>query len=189
MARIGLKGLTYATLSSGGSGSACVYTGGSTHADMMISADVQMTRENVKLYADNHAVESANGTTGGTISLELACLTDTVKSKLLGCVVSGNVLTMTEDESPYVGFGYIVCEIASGTQSYKAYWYPKIQFGLDNDSARTKGEGTEFQTNTLTGEILGVVTTTGGKAEYYYTDTESTESAVRSWLNGKAGIT
>ena len=56
MARIGLKGLTYATLSSGGSGSALVYTGGATHADMMISADVQMTRENVKLYADNHAV-------------------------------------------------------------------------------------------------------------------------------------
>ena len=160
MARIGLKGLTYATLSSGGSGSACVYTGGATHSDMMISADVTMTRENVKLYADNHAVESANGTTGGTISLELACLTDTVKSKLLGCVVSGNVLTMTEDESPYVGFGYIVCEIASGTQSYKAYWYPKIQFGLDNDSARTKGEGTEFQTNTMTGEGRGCVSIT-----------------------------
>ena len=52
-----------------------------------------------------------------------------------------------------------------------------------------KGEGTEFQTNTMTGEIQGVVTTTGGKAEYYYTDTETTETAARTWLNGKAGIT
>ena len=46
----------------------------------------------------------------------------------------------------------------------------------------------EFQTNTLTGEILGVVVTTGGKTEFFYTDTETTETAARTWLNGKAGI-
>ena len=61
MARIGLKGLTYATLSGGGSGSACTYTGGATVADMLISADVTLTRDDVKLSADNHVVEGANG--------------------------------------------------------------------------------------------------------------------------------
>ena len=188
MARIGLKGMTVAVISSGGSGSAVVYTGGTAYADALISADVTLNRDDVKLYADNHAVERANGMTGGSISLELALLSDTMKSKLLGVTVSSKVATFTEDEAPYVGFGYIVGEIAGGTKSYKGYWFPKVQFGLDNDSARTKGESTEFQTNTLTGEILGVVTTTGGKTEYFYTDTDSTETAVRNWLNGKAGI-
>lgn len=188
MARIGLKGLTYATLSSGGAGSACVYTGGATAADLMISADVSIERDDVKLYADNHAVERANGMTGGTISLELASLPNTLRNKLLGYNVSSKVLTVTETEAPYVGFGYIVCEIAAGTKSYVGYWFPKVQFGLENDSAETKGESTSFQTNTLTGDILGVQVTSAGAVEYYYTDTDTTETAVRTWLNGKAGI-
>jgi len=188
MARIGLKGLTYAKVSSGGAGSAVVYSGGATKADLMISADVTLNRDDVKLSADNHVVERANGMTGGSISLELANLPNDVKTGLLGYVVSSKVLTVNEDESPYVGFGYIVGEIAGGVKSYVGYWFPKVQFGLDNDSAKTKSESTEFSTNTLTGEILGVVVTTGGKTEYYYTDTETTETAARTWLNGKAGI-
>ena len=112
----------------------------------------------------------------------------TVKAKL-GYEVSGNVLTVTEDPAPYVGFGYIVGEIMGGVKSYIGYWFPKCQFGLDSDSASTKGENTEFNTNSLTGEILGVVTTTGGKAEFYYTDRESSEATVVTWLKGKAGIT
>lgn len=188
MARIGLKGLTYAKVTGGGAGSAVTYTGGATQADLMISADVTLNRDDVKLFADDHAIERVNGVTGGTISLELAQLPNTVKTALLGYAVSSKVLTVTGDEAPYVGFGYIVGEIVGGTKSYVGYWFPKVQFGLENDSAKTKGESTEFQTNTLSGEILGVVVTNGGKTDYYYTDTDSTEAAVRTWLNGKAGI-
>lgn len=188
MARIGLKGLTYATVSSGGSGSAMVYTGGATVADLMVSADVSLNRDDVKLHADNHAVERANGITGGTIGLELASLPDTLASKLLGCTVSSSTVTYTGEEAPYVGFGYIVGEISGGTKTYRGFWFPKVQFGLENDSAKTKGESTEFQTNQLNGEILGVITTTGGKVEYYYSHSAATESAVRTWLNGQASI-
>lgn len=189
MARIGLKSLTYATVSSGGAGSAMVYTGGVTQADLMISADVTLNRDDVKLYADNHAIERANGMTGGSISLEVASIPNAMKSALLGYTVSSKVVTVTETEAPYVGFGYLVCEVSQGTKSYVAYWFPKVQFGMENDSAKTKGESTEFQTNTLSGEILGVVTTTGGTTEFYYTDTETTETAAYTWLKGKAGIT
>lgn len=188
MARIGLKGLTYATISTGGEGSAVVYTGGVTKGDMMIRADVTLNHEDVKLFADNHTVERANGVVGGQIALELAKLPNDVKEALLGWPSNGNQLTVTEDPAPYVGFGYIVGEIAGGVKSYIGYWFPKCQFGLDSDSASTKGENTEFQTNSLTGEILGVVTTTGGKAEFYYTDTESGEAEVVTWLKAKAGI-
>ena len=72
MARIGLKSLTYATISTGGEGSAVVYTGGVTKGDMMIRADDTLNHEDVKLFADNHTVERANGVVGGQIALELA---------------------------------------------------------------------------------------------------------------------
>lgn len=188
MARIGLKGLTYAKVSGGGAGSAVTYTGGATQADMMIKADVSLNRDNAKLNADNHVVDRVNGVTGGTITLELAKLPDAVKTALLGYAVASGVLTVTETEAPYVGFGYITKEIAGGTVSYVGYWFEKVQFGMDNDSAETKGETTNFQTNQLTGEILGVVTSSGGVVEFYKTKTDSTEAAIRTWLNGQAGI-
>lgn len=188
MARIGLKSLTYATISTGGEGSAVVYTGGVTKGDMMIRAEVTLNHEDVKLFADNHTVERANGVIGGSIALELAKLPNDVKEALLGYTSSGNQLTVTEDPAPYVGFGYLTCEIEGGVKSYVGYWFPKVQFGLDNDSASTKGENTEFNTNSLTGEVLGVVTTAGGKAEFYYTDSETAEATAYAWLKGKAGI-
>ena len=188
MARIGLKGLTTAQLSSGGAGSSITYSGGTTVADLMVSADVTLNRDDVKLNADNHTVERANGMTGGSISLELASLPDALVTKLLGYAVSTSTITYTEDEAPYVGFGYIVGEITNGSKSYRGFWFPKVQFGLESDSAKTKGESTEFQTHSLSGEILGVITTTGGKVEYYYSHTGATEAAVRTWLNGQASI-
>lgn len=188
MARIGLKSLTYATISTGGEGSAVVYTGGAMKGDMMMRADVTLNHEDVKMFADNHAVERANGVTGGSIALELAKLPFDVQEAILGYAATSNELTVTEDPAPYVGFGYITCEIEGGVKSYMGYWFPKCQFGLDSDSASTKGDNTEFQSNNLTGEILGVVTTAGGKAEFYYKDKEATETAVVTWLKGKAGI-
>lgn len=188
MARIGLKGLTYAKVTGGGAGSAVTYSNGATQADMLIKADVSLTRDNAKLSADNHVVERLNGVTGGTITLEVAKLPDTVKTALLGYAVASGELTVNETEAPYVGFGYITKEINGGTVSYIGYWFHKVQFGLDNDNAETKGESTNFQTNQLTGEILGVVTSSGGAVDFYKTKTDSTESAIRTWLNGKAGI-
>lgn len=188
MARIGLKGLTYATISSGGSGSAVIYTGGATVADLMIRADVSLTRDNAKLSADNHVVDRVNGVTGGTITLELAALPNAQKQALLGYAVSSKVLTVSDTEAPYVGFGYITSEIKNGSKSFVGYWFKKVQFGQDNDNSETKSENTNFQTETVTGEIMGVVETTGGAVNYYETDTDTTEAAVRTWLNGKAGI-
>ena len=134
MARIGLKSLTYATISTGGEGSAVVYTGGATKGDMMMRAEVTLNHEDVKMYADNHAVERANGVIGGSIALELAKLPNDVKTALLGYVADGNKLTVTEDPAPYVGFGYLTCEIEGGVKGYVGYWFPKCQFGLDSDS-------------------------------------------------------
>ena len=188
MARIGLKGLTYAQ-QSGGNASAMSYSSGKMVADMMIKADVSITRDNVKQSADNHVVERVNGMNGGTITLELAKLPDTQKTDLLGYAVSSGVLTVTDTEAPYVGFGYITCEVIACVRSYVAYWFYKVQFGLDNDNAETKGETTNFQSATISGEILGVTTSASSAVQFYATKTESTEAAARTWLNGQAGIT
>lgn len=192
MARIGLKGLTYAKVSGGGAGSAMTYTGGATIADLMIAANVTLNRQDVKQFADDHLVERDNGMTSATIALELARLPAELKTGLLGfepgSSSNSDELTVVEDPAPYVGFGYIMKEITAGVVSYVGYWHYKVQFGLNDDNASTKGENTQFQSANLTGESAGVQLTSGGKIAYYITKSAATEAAIRSWLNGLAGI-
>ena len=189
MARIGLKGLTYATVSGGGSGSAVTYTGGKSVPDMMIRANVTYNRNSVKQHADDHAIESDNSINGGTIELELADLPDEQQTDLLGYAASNGVLTVTGEEAPYKGVGYITQEIRHGVKSYVGHWFFKVQFGLTNDNAETKAENTAFQNATISGDMLGVVQSASGPVDYKITKRASTEAAIRSWLNGLAGIT
>lgn len=189
MARIGLKGLTYATISSGGDGTAITYTGGKARVGLMMKAEVTIDREDVKQYGDDVMVEHANGVTGGTINLELTRLSDEDKAALMGYVsATGGILKVVDAESPYVGFGYITKEIANGTTSFVGYWFHKVQFGMSSDSAETKGENSAFQSVSLTGSIMGVQLSSGAAMEFYMTKSGTTEADIRSWLNGLAGI-
>lgn len=191
MARVGLKGLTYARVSGGGAGSAVTYTAssGKTVADLMIRANVTYNRSNAKQHADDHAVESDNSITGGTVELELADLPNAQIADLLGYTVgTGDVITFTGEEAPYVGVGYITKQIRAGVASYKGFWFYKVQFGLNNDNAETKAENTTFQSSTLSGEMLGVVQSASGPVDYAITKVADNEAAIRTWLNGLAGI-
>lgn len=191
MARVGLKGLTYARVSGGGAGSAVTYaaSSGKTVADLMIRANVTYNRSNAKQHADDHAVESDNSITGGTVELELADLPNAQISDLLGYTVgTGDVITFTGEEAPYMGVGYITKQIRAGVASYKGFWFYKVQFGLNNDNAETKAENTTFQSSTLSGEMLGVVQSASGPVDYVITKVADTEAAIRTWLNGLAGI-
>ena len=191
MARVGLKGLTYARVSGGGAGSAVTYaaSSGKTVADLMIRANVTYNRSNAKQHADDHAVESDNSITGGTVELELADLPNAQISDLLGYTEgTGDVITFTGEEAPYVGVGYITKQIRAGVASYKGFWFYQVQFGLNNDNAETKAENTTFQSSTLSGEMLGVVQSASGLVDYVITEVADNEAAIRTWLNGLAGI-
>ena len=191
MARIGLKGLTYAKVTGGGDGSAMQYTGGVAKTGLMRRAEVTVEREDVSQYGDDVRQEHANGVTGTSIALELTRADDAMKADLLGYVAgSGSTgeLTVVDAESPYVGFGYITSEVANGVKSFVGYWHYKVQFGMDADSAETKGENTAFQSVNLTGKGMGVQLSSGAASAFYITKSASTEAAIRTWLNGMAGI-
>ena len=191
MARVGLKGLTYATVSGGGAGSAVTYaaSSGKTVADLMIRANVTYNRSDAKQYADDHAIERDNGITGGTIELELADLPNQQITDLLGFATgTGDVITFTDAEAPYVGVGFITKTIRHGVAGYKGYWFYKVQFGLNNDNAETRAENTTFQSATMNGEMLGVVQSASGPVDYVITKVADTKAAIRTWLNGLAGI-
>jgi phi13 family phage major tail protein len=193
MAKIGIKCLTYAPYTSGGDGSAISYGTGVQLVDYMIRADVNEERGDVKFYADDHKIDSENSMTGATLSLELANLTDDLEKAFLGYVAestaSGADLLVTDAAAGFVGCGFYRKERFKGTITYKSYWFYKVQFSKDGDSTTTKGENVDFQTETLSGDALGVKLTSAGDTLYYAISRKSSESDAVAWLKTKAGIT
>lgn len=189
MAKIGIKGLAYAPYTSGGNGSAITYGTGVWLDDYMIKADLSEERSDVKFYADDHQIDAENGINGVSLSLELANFTDNLDKALLGDVAGTSPeLNVTDADSPFVGIGFIRKERFKGTVTYHAYWIYKIQFSKDTDSAQTKAESIDFQTESISGNAMGVILASGGNVIYYSHARQSTEAAAISWLKGKAGI-
>ena len=192
MAKIGLKCLTYAPYTSGGEGSSISYGTGVQLNDYMIRADVNEERNDAKFYADDHKIDSENSMTGATLSLELANLTDALEQAFLGykaeSTASGADLLITDAAAGFVGIGFYRKERYKGTVTYKCYWFYKVQFSKDGDSTQTKGESVDFQTETLSGDALGVQLTSGGDTLYYCICRKSTESDAIAWLKTKGGI-
>ena len=192
MAKIGLKCLTYAPYTSGGEGSSISYGTGVQLNDYMIRADVNEERNDAKFYADDHKIDSENSMTGASLGLELANLTDDLEKAFLGYVAestaSGADLLVTDAAAGFVGCGFYRKERFKGTITYKCYWFYKVQFSKDGDSTTTKGENVDFQTETLTGDALGVKLTSSGDTIYYAICRKSSESDAIAWLKTKAGI-
>lgn len=190
MAKIGIKGLTYAPYTSGGEGTAIVYGTGAALEDYMIRADISEEREDTSFYADDHKIDAENSMIGLSVSLELSNLTDDIEKKILGYVSgTGQELNVTDAAAPFVGLGFIRKERFKGAVTYKAYWIYKIQMFKDSDSTNTKGENTDFQTETLSGNAVSVQLTSAGDYLYYSVLRSATEAAAVAWLKGKAGIT
>lgn len=190
MAKIGIKGLTYATFSTGGEGGSITYTSPRKMDDYMIRADLGEEHEDIGFYADDHKIDRENSMNNVTLSLELANMTEDMEKEILGYKAgSGSELNVTNEASPYVGVGFIRKERFKGAVAYHAYWLYKVQLAKESDSSQTKGESIDFQTETLSGDAIGVTLSTSGDVIYYSHLRSTTEAAARTWLNGKAGIT
>ena len=190
MAKIGIKGLTYAPYTSGGVQSAVVYGNGVKLDDYMIRADINEEHNDVDFYADDHKIDVENSMSGMTLGLELSNMTADLEKALLGHEEgTGDELSATDGAAPFVGVGFIRKERFKGTVSYHGFWIYKIQFAKDGDTTNTKGESVEFQTEALTGNAVAVTLAANGSNIYYSHMRAATEAAVRTWLNGKAGVT
>lgn len=187
---VGAKYLTWAPYYSGGNGSAVVYTtGGAAETDRVVRVDMSEDRADTAFYADDHRIDRDNSVISASVAIEAAKLSDAMRESMLGHLKSSSVYTVTDAASPYVGVGFCLKDRYKGTVSYRAYWYPKVQFSEGQRSFNTKGESVEFQTESIEGEAEAVQVTSAGSWEFfYYTDVE-TEAAALTWLKSKAGIT
>lgn len=193
MAKKTCKGLTYAKYASGGAGTAVTYTGGKAKTDYLCKVDINESRGNEKEYADGHQIDSDNSLTAVDIVMELANNDDDIKKDLLGHITSGTgtnqSLVVTEDAAPFAGIGFILCNRHAGVETYEGYWFYKVQCSSAGITSSTKRDGANWEHESINGSVSGVIIENAGKARFYeHLDGQTTEAAVRTWLNGEAGI-
>lgn len=191
MAKKTCKGLTYAKYVSGGDGSALVYSGGTVKTDYLCKVDITEQRDDQKEYADGHLIDRANGLNALSLAFELANNDPDIKKDLLGHAEGSATgeLDVTDADAPFVGVGFILCNRFKGVETYEGYWAYKAQFSSAGVSSSTRRESEQWEHETINGDTVAVSRSAGDTVYYSHIDGQATEAAVRTWLNGKAGIT
>ena len=190
MAKVTCKKFTYAKYSSGGDGSAVVYTGGTMLDDYLAKVEITTDRTDEKEYADGKLIDSEKIATAAHMVMELVNNNDDIRKDVLGMAANGDTgeLLLTEDDPPFVGAGCLMANRFKGTITWEGYWLYKIQFAHNGVSAETRKDRTAWQHDTINGDAVGVVITSGGKTCFLAHKSGMTESAAETWLKGHAGI-
>ncbi|MBR3000150.1 MAG: hypothetical protein IKF39_04055 [Oscillospiraceae bacterium] len=154
-----------------------------------------VTREyaNNPLYGDDRIVDDDNGLTGLTMSFESTGLTDEDRVAMLGEEANANTTTggqwVSDNETPWGGYGYIRKMRLDGVRSYEAWFTLKIKFQEESMATQTREGQITWGTPTLNGRAAGLIVDSSEIERYQLHKTFSTISAAKAWLNGLANIT
>ena len=157
------------------------------------NATVNREYANNPLYGDDHIVDDDNGLTGLTMSFESTGLTDEDRVAMLGEETNANTTTggqwVSDNETPWGGYGYIRKMRLSGVRSFEAWWTLKIKFQEESMATQTREGQITWGTPTLNGRADGLIIDSSDKQRYQLHKTFDTISAAKAWLNGLANIT
>ena len=116
------------------------------------------------LYADDAPAESDKTFAGGTATVTTDDLLAAVMLPILGLkseAINDSVTTDAawmvfddDQEIPYVGIGGVIKKKVNGKTKYVGFVLDKVQFANPGISAVTQGETIEWQTHTLTADIM-----------------------------------
>ena len=154
------------------------------------NATVTREYQNNPLYGDDRIVDDDNGMTGLTISFESTGLSNTDRVKLLGEEAYGTTgQWVSDNETPWGGFGYIRKMRDNGTKKFEAWWTLKIKFQEESMTTTTKEGSIQWNTPTLNGRAAGLYVDSTDKQRYQLHKTFTTAADAKAWLNSMAGIT
>ena len=151
-----------------------------------ISANITFRRNDTTLYADDALAESDNTIIGGDIDLPAAEILDEVAMVIFGDKMEGEgdeaEYHDSDQSTPYIGMGYMREMRYKGKSTFRATWLYKVQLATAEEAAQTKGENTAYQTQRVTGEIMGV-TLADGSTRLRSWKTFATAAPAVAWLN------
>ena len=189
---VGMMYPVFAPLATHTDGSMPTYSAGSVIQEAR-NATVTRTYNDNPLYGDDRIVDDDNGLQALTMSFESTGLSDADRKKLLGeedygtSGVSGQ--WVSDNETPWGGFGYIRKMRLNGVKSFEAWWTLKIKFQEESMATATKEGSIQWNTPTLNGRAAGLYVDSTDKLRFQLHKTFATASDAKAWLNSMAGIT
>lgn len=174
MAKIGLNNFRYSKLTESEDGKA-TYDGAKKPAKA-ISCKVDISNNDVSLYADDALAESDTSFQKGSVTAGIDNEDVQVMADLLGHEVSESgkgLVRNSNDVAPYVGFGRIVTKMVSGAYKYTVEFLCKVKFSEPSQDDATKGESVSFSTTELVGTVATLADGTWSKTDTFDTKTEA----------------
>ena len=156
------------------------------------NATVNREYANNPLYGDDRIVDDDNGMTGLTISFEPTGLSDDDRKKLLSeeesevTGISGQ--WVSDNETPWGGFGYIRKMRLNGTKKFEAWLTLKIKFQEETMTTSTKEGSITWNTPTLNGRAAGLYVDSSDKLRFQLHETFDTIAAAKAWLNTRLNV-
>lgn len=183
MAKIGLRNFLFGELTEASDGTATY--GAATKPGKAISCNVEVTNNDVKLYADDGLAESDTGFASGTVTMGIDKDDLTTQAALLGHeITDGNLVRNTSDVAPYVGLGRIITMMVDGAYKYKVEFLCKVKFSEPSQEDNTKGEDVEFGTVEIEGTVSQLT-----NGNWSIAQTFDTREAAETYLNSLFGTT
>lgn len=148
MAKVGLRGLTYAIIGTGGA------YGTPTSMGKGITASVSANNADAKLYADDTLAESDSSFISATVSMTVDDDRAPVMAALLGHTyneTNKEIVRNVNDVAPYVGIGRIIRKVVSNVPEWKVEFLRKVKFAEPSQEENTKADSVEFGTTTIEG--------------------------------------
>ena len=179
MAKIGLQNFLCGILTEADDGTATY--GEAIKPAKAVSCTVDITNNDVKLYADDGLAESDTSFQSGTVTMTIDDEDIEIMATLLGHEVDdGAIIRNSMDAAPYVGLGRIITKMVSGNYKYKVEFLNKVKFSEPNQEDNTKGESVEFGTTEIEGTIATLADGTWSDAKVF----DSMDDA-KTYLSGK----
>ena len=190
-ANVGMMYPCFAPLSSHTDGSMPTYGTGRVIQEAR-NATVSKEYTNNPLYGDDRIVDDDNGMTALSISFEPTGLNDEDRVTLFGEEAYGTTgQWVSDNESPYGGFGYIRKMRNAGVLTFEAWLTLKIKFQEESQTTSTKEGSISWNTPTLNGRAAALDVDSSGKLRFQLHKTFTGSGALgnaKAWLNGILNI-
>lgn len=181
MAQIGLTNLWYGILTEGADGTPSY--GGAKSFGKAVSAKVDPSNNDAKLYADDALAESDSSFNSAKVTLGVADDDLTVFAEILGHKLSepGGVMTRNvNDAAPYVGLGRVVTKLVNNKHIYKGEFLYKVKFSEPSQEDETKGESVDFKTPEIEGTAVALA-----NGDWSDSGVFDTKDAAVKWVKDK----
>lgn len=199
MADIGLRYAAFAPVSSHTEGSAITY-GTGREIGMMISANVAITRNSNRLYANDVVAEEDNSISEAQITINTDDLTLDNEQFMCGTIkntATGGAYTYedADDPAPLGGFGYVRVrsktnqETGVTAKSYIATWWYKVRARIEAEAAQTKGQNLEWTTPNIILRAMGAYIDNTDKLKFRIRQSFDSYAAAKAFIDDFANIT